>query len=73
MNITEIIEARWTTSSLKEKDGSSTFGDENTIHVQMKNLEKTYYMSIPKDSENTDYLDLMRWVDDGNTIKAADE
>tara|TARA_R100000458_G_C8092358_1_gene122526 strand:+ start:406 stop:582 length:177 start_codon:yes stop_codon:yes gene_type:complete len=29
-------------------------------------------MSVPHDEANTDYQDILKWVEDGNTIKEAD-
>ena len=71
MNISEIIEARWTTSSLKDIDGKLLHHKE-TIHCKLAE-DGSHYISIPKDPENTDYQDLMRWVDEGNTIKEPEE
>lgn len=50
---------------------NSTF-DGNTTQYIMKNdgVEKLKY--IPKDSENTDYQEYLKWVAEGNTAEAAD-
>ena len=32
----------------------------------------TKMLSVPIDNENTDYQNILAWVEDGNTIKEAD-
>ncbi len=29
-------------------------------------------LSVPMNEENTDYQEILKWVDEGNTIQAAD-
>ena len=35
-------------------------------------LRKEDYSFIPTVEDNTDYLDYLKWVDEGNTAEAAD-
>ena len=42
-----------------------------TIEVSLKDKDN-FILSIPQDSENTDYQAILEWVEDGNTIEDAD-
>ena len=48
------------------EDGTTEF---NTLKVTDTN-DKVYF--VPKNNENSDYQDVLTWVDAGNTIEAAD-
>tara|TARA_B100000686_G_C16286653_1_gene711539 strand:- start:87 stop:269 length:183 start_codon:yes stop_codon:yes gene_type:complete len=48
--------------------------EDNTIETnQLKVIDiddKVYY--VPKDNGNSDYRNVLKWVDEGNTIEEAD-
>ena len=48
------------------EDGTTEF---NTLKVTDTD-DKIYF--VPKDNANTDYQDVLAWVDAGNTIEATD-
>ena len=48
------------------EDGTTEF---NTLKVTDTD-DKIYF--VPKDNANTDYQDVLAWVDAGNTIEEAD-
>ena len=52
-------------------DGSSEKTIEVVYPVQSdgKSIQKLY---IPMNNENTDYQNILKWVEDGNTIQEAD-
>tara|TARA_B100000029_G_C17371431_1_gene886293 strand:+ start:816 stop:983 length:168 start_codon:yes stop_codon:yes gene_type:complete len=35
-------------------------------------LDNGIKISVPKDEANTDYQEILKWVEDGNTIEEAD-
>ena len=48
------------------EDGTTEF---NTLKVTDTN-DKVYF--VPKENKNSDYQEVLAWVDAGNTIEAAD-
>ena len=48
------------------EDGTTEF---NTLKVTDTD-DKVHF--VPKNNENSDYQDVLKWVDAGNTIEAAD-
>tara|TARA_E500000305_G_scaffold95587_1_gene85179 strand:+ start:672 stop:845 length:174 start_codon:yes stop_codon:yes gene_type:complete len=54
------------TYKLFKKIGSSTDGSVNQYQ------DGVFQKSIPFDSENLDYKEYLKWVDEGNTAEAAD-
>jgi len=51
-----------------DKDGN----DVVVTHEDILDKRITPNRAIPKDSENTDYQEYLKWVDEGNTAEAAD-
>ena len=42
-----------------------------TIEVSLKDKDN-FILSVPQDSENTEYQAILEWVEDGNKIEDAD-
>ena len=45
-------------------------GENECVNVELSNGQK---QSVPLDPDNTDYQDILKWVEEGNTIEPADE
>jgi len=42
------------------------------VSIKIKHPSWDYTIDCPLKEENTDYQDVLKWVDAGNTIEAAD-
>ena len=53
-----------------KKDKDLITGEFNNVYV-MTNTDGTISY-VPKVDDNTDYQDILKWVEEGNTIEEAD-
>jgi len=54
-------------TNVKKNKASGVF--DNTYQVTLSNSE---IITVPKNEDNTDYQNILKWVADGNTIQEAD-
>jgi len=50
----------------------NVFGDTPNTILKFTDDTKSKYITVPKASDNTDYQEYLKWVEEGNTADPAD-
>jgi hypothetical protein len=57
---------------LTAKYESETFHPNSVVRITYEKQPSDTILTVPVDNDNTDYQNILKWVEEGNTIEEAD-